>query len=281
MSILGNVAEAATGTILGMATGKMQDERQLKQQGKLQEQQIRGNKEMADYQHGLQYDMWKRTNYGAQVDELNAAGLNPALLYGGGGGGGATTGSGAGGTVGGASASDPVSGQRSMMEMGMMMAQKKVLESQAAKNEAEAEKISGVDTNESVERTKGTSFQNEVNSLISAMGIARNYQWAADKVQVESEKANADWETYKASGYEGRTFDDKNSPLAKAMGAGLKKTMVELENAKTEGNIKKLEEIIKRFEAGMAEQGISPNSPWGVKLVADILDKIGLNPLKK
>ena len=38
-----------------------------------------------------QLDLWQKTNYPAQVEQLNKAGLNPALLYGKGGGGGGTT----------------------------------------------------------------------------------------------------------------------------------------------------------------------------------------------
>ena len=45
-----------------------------------------------------QLAMWNSTNYEAQTAHLQAAGLNPALMYGAGGGGGSTTaGSGAGG----------------------------------------------------------------------------------------------------------------------------------------------------------------------------------------
>ena len=45
-----------------------------------------------------QLAMWNATNYGAQTAHLQAAGLNPALMYGAGGGGGSTTArSGAGG----------------------------------------------------------------------------------------------------------------------------------------------------------------------------------------
>ena len=44
-----------------------------------------------------QLAMWNATNYGAQTAHLQAAGLNPALMYGAGGGGSTTAGSGAGG----------------------------------------------------------------------------------------------------------------------------------------------------------------------------------------
>lgn len=46
----------------------------------------------------LQFDLWNKTNYGAQVDHLDKAGLNVGLIYGQGGPGG-TTGSGGGGNA--------------------------------------------------------------------------------------------------------------------------------------------------------------------------------------
>ena len=46
--------------------------------------------DMANWSHNANKDMWDYTNYENQVAHLEAAGLNPALLYGQGGGGGAT-----------------------------------------------------------------------------------------------------------------------------------------------------------------------------------------------
>ena len=92
--ILDNIASggatAAIGTGLGLITQKIADKRQLKQQEKLNELQIKGNKELAKYGNELQYEMWQKTNYPAQVEMLKEAGLNPGLMYGGAGAGGQT-----------------------------------------------------------------------------------------------------------------------------------------------------------------------------------------------
>lgn len=85
-------AEGAVGAGLGMLVGGWQDKRQLKQQKKLQQLQLEGNKEMVDYNQAKQLEMWEKTNYVAQKEQMKKAGLNPALLYGMSGGGGATTG---------------------------------------------------------------------------------------------------------------------------------------------------------------------------------------------
>ena len=62
--------------------------------------------------HQYNQEMWDYTNYKNQVKHLEAAGLNPALLYGQGGGGGATAAggnaiAGSGQSAGGANTSSP------------------------------------------------------------------------------------------------------------------------------------------------------------------------------
>lgn len=284
---IGSIANTATGgvvgQVLGMALGGMQDQRQYNQQEKLQNLQIKGNKEMGEFNKEQQLDIWNKTNYEAQKEHMQNAGLNPGLMYGMGGGGGTTTGS-PGGTVSGGTASDGSARMQASAattaQMGLMTAQKDVLESQADKNKAETEKISGADTRETTARATNTEFQNELNKSITISKMAENYNWANDKLATESQKQMAEWEAYKAGGFEGKSTDDPTSEVAKAIKAGLQNTVQQLQNAKTENNVKKAEQIVKEFEASMAKQGIAPNSPWQVKIIADILGKLGLNPLK-
>jgi hypothetical protein len=63
----------------------------------------RYQQELNQQGHDLQFDMWNKTNYGAQVKHMLEAGLNPALMYGSAGQGG-STGSQTGGSAGGGSA---------------------------------------------------------------------------------------------------------------------------------------------------------------------------------
>lgn len=79
---------------IGQIFGIQNDKRQLAMNQQLLNQQIAANEQMSNYSQGLQKDMWDYTNYENQVKHLEAAGLNPALLYGKGGGGGATVGAG-------------------------------------------------------------------------------------------------------------------------------------------------------------------------------------------
>lgn len=143
----------AVGGILGMAFQGANDRRQIRQQQKLQDMQIAGSKALTDYNYAKQLQMWKDTNYSAQMDELKKAGLNPALLYGMSGGGGVTSGSG-GGSVSGANA--PVGGGE--IGMGIQMAmQSKLMKAQIDNINADTAKKQAETTN--------TGVQTDLNKL--------------------------------------------------------------------------------------------------------------------
>ena len=61
--------------------GNRRRKKQLEQQGKLTQQQVEANKQLMDYGHAQQLDMWEKTNYPAQVAMMKEAGLNPAMMY--------------------------------------------------------------------------------------------------------------------------------------------------------------------------------------------------------
>ena len=96
-NILSSVGGGAGGALLGWLGMGINDNNQLNQNEALLQQQLQVNEQMATYNEGIQKDMWQYTNYPNQMKEIEAAGLNPALLYGKGGGGGATVGIGSGG----------------------------------------------------------------------------------------------------------------------------------------------------------------------------------------
>ena len=139
------------GAIMGLALGKYNDRRQLEQQEKLQDLQNRGSKELMDYQSQSSYANWLKTGPKGQMEQLKAAGLNPALMYGmGGGTGGQSMTPGAGPS----GAAAPAGGGE-VQAMGMLTMQQRMAEanielmkSQAKKNTVEAENISegGIDT---------------------------------------------------------------------------------------------------------------------------------------
>lgn len=130
------------------------DKRQIKQQQKLTDMQAKANEDAANRSQERALDMWNKTNYGAQKAHMEAAGLNPALMYGMSGGGGATT-SGAGseqgvgsGQAANAAQTAQVDGQLGMQvgQAALIAAQVEATKAQAQKTEAETAKIEGVDT---------------------------------------------------------------------------------------------------------------------------------------
>lgn len=180
MADISNWGNSLLSGAVGMIGGAISDRRNYKNQLKLMGQQHQYNKEMGEINqnyakemaminnqyalgmakesHNMNKDMWNYTNYENQVAHMKAAGLNPALLYGNGGGGGATA---AGGTAmpgqgtpgsapGGAGPqaikSQIIEGTGMGIQLGLMSAQKRKLEADAAKNEADAAKTAGIDT---------------------------------------------------------------------------------------------------------------------------------------
>ena len=84
------VLDILAGGAIGGITSAINTQQQLGLQSNLMEMQDRYNAIQTARNTQAQLDLWQKTNYPAQVEQLNKAGLNPALLYGKGGGGGTT-----------------------------------------------------------------------------------------------------------------------------------------------------------------------------------------------
>lgn len=116
---------------------------------KLMDIQNRYNEQMAKNNQLRNKDLWDYTNYENQKQHIKNAGLNPALMYGMGGGGGVSANGAQGQGV-----TQPTDRSVEMglkqqglgLQLASIASQVDLNKSQAKKNEAEAEKISGVDT---------------------------------------------------------------------------------------------------------------------------------------
>lgn len=133
MGVAGNVA----GGLMGLATAGWQDKRQLKQNQKLQDQNIAGQMKMGEFNRKQALKMWEDTGYVAQKDQMKRAGLNAGLMYGGTGSGGSTAG-GAGAPIGSGVVSQGEVGQGMALGMqgAMMEAQIKNINADTKNKEA-------------------------------------------------------------------------------------------------------------------------------------------------
>lgn len=175
------------------------DRRQMNQQKRLNQMGLQNSKEMANYNYMLNKKMWDETNYEAQVQKMKEAGLNPAMLYGMGGEGGSLGGSnmdaGHGGTA--ANAAQTAMAERGLgMQSGMQDAQIKMMEAQARKLNADADKSQGVDTEAVRQTIENMQKSNELMSKqIDAINDetknneVRRAGWALDNAMKEMQNA--------------------------------------------------------------------------------------------
>lgn len=250
--------------VMGLVLGGINDRRQLKQQQALQDLQIAGQKQLTDYNFQKQMEMWNATSYPAQRAMMEKAGLNPALIYGMGGGGGQSN-SVTPGQVTGAEA--PKGGGEAIASIGMGMqlqllqAQKKLLESQAGAAEATAH---NQEAEANLKNGGGIQKQNEEISLIHKQGdteLAKQNQIAQDtKLKIEQiQQAARDNKIGNA------TVNDRIQIIQQeAIGSVLRNTLTKaetaLKNAQTDVERKKIQEIVQHITNMRAE--ISNNTNW-------------------
>ena len=72
---------AAIGAGLGLLTTYLGNGMQLSQNQQLLNQQTAYNENLSNYNLGLQEKLWNDTNYPAQVQQMNDAGINPAMMF--------------------------------------------------------------------------------------------------------------------------------------------------------------------------------------------------------
>lgn len=138
------------GMVLGMGMQGHNDDRQVNLQGRLGAQQVETWRRMMGIQSQKELEMWEKTGYKAQVEQMRKAGINPALMYGMGGGGGQSMGGGApmpsGGNAAGGGGQEMAQFGGMGLQAGMAMAQVELIKAQTEKTKVETAKTGGVDT---------------------------------------------------------------------------------------------------------------------------------------
>lgn len=242
-------AGGVVSTALGMALGSYNDRRQRMQQDKLWQMELKNRKEMTDYEMEKEYEMWLKTNYGAQKDQMKAANINPALMYGMGGGAGGQLGS-ASGNVSGASA--PAGGREIIESMGMGMnlqmqrAQMKLMEAQADNLKADAENkrgiersVAGASIDKMAQETENLRWQYELLQIQKAIGEMDKHikagtmeaTIAANVAEMRSKMAQANVDEATAEGKIAIVYQE-------VVGAALKNILTD---AQTKGLLKGME----------------------------------------
>lgn len=137
------------GTAASHALGSLSADKQQQFNLQAMKEQYGHNEQMAKNNQQRNKDMWDYTNYENQRKHMEAANLNPGLMYGMSGGGGSSASGAQGGPMS-AIAGGEVSAGAQMANMSLQAMQVKsaidVNESIANKNNVEADKIAGVDT---------------------------------------------------------------------------------------------------------------------------------------
>lgn len=162
---------------------------------------------MSDYNKENAMDIWNRTNYKAQREHMERAGLNVGLMYGMGGAGGATT-SGAGSPsmqgTGARHDSSAYGIEDKIANAGLAMAQVENIKADTAKKEAEAASISGVETEQKKANTEQMLQDIKNKQAQETMQTMLNYEqgasqedrlstigWMANKAMHEARSAQA------------------------------------------------------------------------------------------
>jgi len=179
---------SSAGTLFGMLGANTNQKRQYGQSKRLMALQNKYQMGLNQQGHDLQMDMWNKTNYGAQMQHMKDAGLNPGLMYGMGGGGGSTTGS----QTGGSQSMGNVQQQENMGIQGAMaIEQMKLVKAQVEKTNAEKDAIRG-DTPESKGRiTKLDAEAKEIGQRIeNLMESKKNIKADRNLTVTKTEREN-------------------------------------------------------------------------------------------
>lgn len=160
MAIWGIIpAIAAAG--MGLIKDGIDRRAQRKQQEKMNAQARNQQEQLNMFNQKLGMQTWKETNYEAQREQMERAGLNVGLMYGQGGGGGTTLGN-YGGNVSAGQASPSGMGLQQGMALALMKAQKENIEADTKNKTAQADKTAGIDTQNAILDSDWKKIQNEI-----------------------------------------------------------------------------------------------------------------------
>lgn len=218
------------GALMGALNANSASNQSWQRQHKLMEIQAELNQKNAKFNTAQAKEMWNYTNFENQMKHIKEAGLSPGLIYGMGGQGGSTQGAGAASGIGLPQDQSVGMGLRAQeigIEMANALSQIKLNESQANKNEAEANKIKGVDT-EAQQATIDNLIAQTSNEKVKK-GLILGQIRVAD-AEEELKRNMADWTKDKA---------DETRWNIKSLQKGIDKLTAEIDGVELDNDLKR------------------------------------------
>ncbi|MEM2666022.1 MAG: hypothetical protein QXN95_05320 [Candidatus Bathyarchaeia archaeon] len=132
------------------------------------------------------------------------------------------------------------------------------------------------ETNRINQDTIYKEFENKVKQGVGIDQHVEARSRTLDKDIISGERAGLEYEAWKyVNMYQkGVPMDSPDNPTVKKLLADYDLATQKVNIAKEDLNIKQAIKVVKDFEADMARAGISPNSPWYVKIVEALISNI-------
>lgn len=224
---------------------KRAERRQLAYTKELQDRQVMKQDQMNEQARKTNMTMWKDTNYAAQKQQMQKAGLNVGLMYGMGGGTGGTTGNAGGSAAAGTVQTHAVDAQSGMRDAGMSMmnaAQIALLKAQ--------ERNVNADTNNKISGNEGVVADSKGKRIDTDIKEA-DYRNALERLQHETMQA---WQLTNRNATEigtlSKTQQDKiKQEELKTIEMGLRNKAIETGTELTEAEIAHTKEKISKIVA--------------------------------
>lgn len=194
-TIGGGVASGALGLMTGALSNAM-GQNNVRDNNAME---IASNKEMTDYNMGKQLELWEKTGYGAQMKQMDKAGLNPALMYKNGGAGGSTAIQASNITAKGNSVQAPHVSMEVGQQIANMMAQEELTRKQTEVAEAQKIKLQAETPGINAE-TENKGYKNIVDKQTTENQIGKIKNEDAtgfEKLKQETSNTAFQSETYK------------------------------------------------------------------------------------
>lgn len=211
------------GGVLGMISNIGAGKRQHKRQKELMDIQMKNQQQLNAEAYQRSLDYWDKTNYNAQVGQMEKAGLNVGLMYGGQGGGGQTMGVSAGSAAGGNASMDIPMDIGAMANLALLKAQKENIEADTENKKASANKA-GAET---------TTIEQQREVLNENLKQIGKGMWFDNLLKEWRQNVHTDddpVEVVKNTVYGSQGGIQQGSPEAQEFNATLLKTIAEKEN---------------------------------------------------